>query len=427
MNDLILNGQEGSNSDELERFLARIEARDHDVRAWATLNAEGARSAIARLDARTEGSPVRGMTVGLKDIIETADLPTGYGAAAWKGHRPAADAVAVERLRAAGAIILGKTTTTEFALYDPSVTMNPYHADRTPGGSSSGSAAAVADGQVRVALGTQTAGSVTRPGSFCGVFTLKPTYHRWPYSGVLPVSLTFDTLGAFARNLDDLGRLDSVLASPDGMNRGLPALSALRVGRLCASWFKRAEPEANQMLDRVIESLRPHVATVTDVDLGPLADELDVAHARIQGYEARLTLSAMIARDPESISPALRAALGEAARLSTDEVQAARVVLRQARALAADLFSRFDVLVLLAAPGEAPLRHTTGDPVFSRFASTAGLPAVGVPAGRGSTGLPLGVQFIGPPASDRALLTTVAQLANQFADIPALVPAKVLK
>lgn len=407
--------------DAVKAAFARQAERDADVQAWAFADREAALEEARRVSHERMASPVAGFTVGLKDIIDTADMPTAYGAAAWKGHRPQQDAVAVERLRAAGAVVIGKTVSTEFALYAPPLTRNPHNIDRSPGGSSSGSAAAVGDGQVRVALGTQTAGSVTRPGSFCGVYTFKPSYHRWSMNGVLPVSLTFDTLGAFARTPADLSALDAVIAAAGDATPVLRSLADLTVGILRPPWSSIAEPAAAAMLDRSADQMRSLGVTVVDLELSGPFDELLEAHALTQSHEALLSLPAMVGRDPDAISSVLREVLAAASQLTTDEIQEARRVLRQVRQDTGPLFDRVDVLVTLAAPGEAPTPESTGDPAFNRLASTCGLPAVGLPVGRGIAGLPLGLQVIGRDGSDRALLALLEQLAPEIAEIP-LIP-----
>ena len=396
--------------------LARVQERDCEVRAWAHLDPAQALAAAAEADATEPLSSLHGVTVGLKDIIETGDMPTAYGSPIWLGHRPERDAVSVRRLREAGAVIMGKTTTTEFATYQPTITMNPHDHTHTPGGSSAGSAAAVADGQVQIALGTQTAGSVNRPGSFCGVFTLKPTYNRWPFEGVLPVALEFDTLGGFARDPRYLARLDAVLSSPrpEGTatrTRVLPPLDRLRIGVIRGPWWDRAEPEAAMMLADVAARLSAHAASVEDLEMPAELGSLQQSHASLQNLEAGFYLEEMISPDPSKASALLKRHIADAKALSADEVQLARAALRDARAFAADAFTRVDVLLTLAAPGEAPeTLESTGDPAFNRLASTAGIPAAGLPVGTGSHGLPLGLQVIGPANADQALMDLVCQL-----------------
>jgi amidase len=368
----------------------------------------------------------------LKDIIDTGDQPTSYGSLLWSEHRPVEDAEAVRRLREAGAVIMGKTTTTEFATYNPTVTMNPHNNMHTPGGSSSGSAAAVADGQVRIALGTQTAGSINRPGSFCGVFTFKPTFNRWPFNGVLPVSLTFDTLGGFSRDPSDLAKLDAVLASPrpDGTptrTRILPPLPKLRIGVMRGPWFDRAEPAAADMLEVVADRLRGLVDLVADVDVPAELAALQSAHANIQSLEAGWYLRDMISPNPDKVSDLLKNTIAEAHAMSADEIESCRAVLAETRVFAVRVFDDFDIVITLAAPGEAPRSlSSTGDPAFNRFASTAGLPSAGMPVGNGPTDLPLGLQIVGPPDSDQALLDIVSRLTfdeaiSAIPELPAVV------
>ena len=415
--------------EQTQACLDRIDARDEQVRAWAYLDHDGALAQARAVDEAGADLPLRGVPVGIKDIIETGDQPTAYGSVIWEAHRPEGDAQAVRRLRMAGAVILGKTTTTEFATYNPTETRNPYNKGHSPGGSSSGSAAATGDGQVPLALGTQTAGSVTRPGSFCGVFTFKPTYSRWPLAGVLPVALTFDTLGGFARNPELLLALDVVLASPraDGSparTKPLPLAVDLRVGVLRLPWSERAQPEALVALKATADRLAACVGRVEVVDVPEWVTDLQAAHADIQNYEAASALQPMIAPDPTRISELLQEHLANGRALSSDRVEAARDVLRRVTLYFDGLLREYDVLLTLAAPGEAPESlATTGDPAYNRPASTAGLPALGFPIGMGPPGLPLGAQLIGPADSDEALLGLLIKLFRDsdvvlLADLP---------
>lgn len=428
-----------SSQEIISGFLERVRARDRSVGAWAHLSPELALRAAAAADATEPKSALHGVPIGLKDIIDTADQPTGYGSEAWEGFQPAADAEAVRRLRAAGAVIMGKTTTTEFATYRPTATRNPHNPEHTPGGSSAGSAAAVADGQVPLALGTQTAGSVTRPGSFCGTFTFKPTFGRWPFSGVLPVALTFDTLGGFARDPRHLALLDAVLTkprarggpgpcstrylAPNALDRTLPPLRELRVGVLHGPWFDLAEDAAATMLSQSADFLGARVASIEQVQTPSQLAELQTSHASVQSLEAGWYLQDMIDRDPRKVSDLLKAEIAAAHAANADEQEAWRNALRETAIFAHLALTQYDVLLTLAAPGEAP--HSllsTGDPAFNRLASTAGLPAAGIPVGTGARGLPLGLQIIGPRHGDQALLALVDELTFQhgLATIPDL-------
>ncbi|WP_040790857.1 amidase [Nocardia paucivorans] len=399
----------------VRRCLNRIDERDELVRAWAFLDSDLALAQARDRDAEPCRSALHGIPVGVKDIIDTADQPTSYGSRLWEGHRPDRDAEVVARLRKAGAVILGKTTTTEFATYHPTITRNPHNPGHSPGGSSSGSAAAVADGQVPLALGTQTAGSVLRPGSFCGVFTLKPTYGRWPFGGVLPVSLTFDTVGGFARHPVWLGALDGVVAEPDS-DEPLPATCDLRVGVLRPPWADRATPAAVDALENTVAALRDVVTEIVDIRVPGELGALDRAHTLIMAAEASTALADRIDRPgPERISDELTRFLSRGRTATADAIQRARIELRRARRFLDATHRRVDVVLTLAAPGEAPAGLAgTGDPVFNKLASTAGTPAVGLPVGKGNDGLPLGIQLIGPAHSDQALVRIATCLTDRI-------------
>lgn len=401
--------------DHARRSLDRVAARDADVRAWAHLDENQVLTRAQELAGRSEQSPLHGRTIGLKDIIETADQPTAYGSSIWVDHRPDDDATAVAMLKDAGLNVMGKTTTTEFATYQPTPTRNPHGLDHTPGGSSSGSAAAVGDGQVDLALGTQTAGSVNRPGSFCGTYTLKPTYHRWPFTGVLPVALTFDTLGGFARDPRDLSALDAILAGPVGARAARPRRELPErptFGLLSTPWDDLAQPEALTALrdaaaaiDGAVGSVRPYA--VPDELLA-----LQSAHADIQNYEAAFNLRDRIAPDPSAISDLLREHLAAGSALTADEVQERLRVLRAAREFVARALGEVDLLLCLAAPGEAPDLSSTGNPAYNRLSSTSGVPAAGIPFAKGPAGLPMGLQLMSPAHTDQALMELVTRVAE---------------
>lgn len=398
--------------------LERIDQRDSTIRAWSHLDPELALKQASLRDSEPRRSALHGIPVGLKDIIDTVDQPTSYGSELWTGWQPERDAEVVRRLRRDGAVILGKTTTTEFATYRPTDTRNPHGTEHTPGGSSSGSAAAVADGQVPLALGTQTAGSVLRPGSFCGIFTLKPTYGRWPFDGVLPVALTFDTVGGFARHPAWLGTIDKSLTS-DGTHTPattiLPALRDLRVGVLRPPWAGRASPAASALLEEFASNLRQVVGDVQDLEVPSDLADLDDAHTIVMANEASAALAEKIYRHhPERISDQLHAFLLSGRSAQSSEIQHARNVLRRARSFVTNAFVDVDLILTLAAAGEAPASLTsTGDPVFNKLASVSGCPAVGLPAGRGEHGLPLGIQLIAPSNADQALVRIATYLADR--------------
>ncbi len=409
-----VGGEPTSASAAVEHYLDRIAERDNTIRAWVHLDPELARAQARARDSEPPSSPLHGVPIGVKDIIDTADQPTSYGSDLWANHRPQRDAEVVERLRTAGAVILGKTSTTEFATYQSCATRNPHNPEHTPGGSSSGSAAAVADGQVPVALGTQTAGSVLRPGSYCGVFTLKPSYARWPFDGVLPVALSFDTVGAFARHPVWLGALDQSVART-GETMKLPATQRLRVGVLRPPWADRATPSASAALERFVKNLAGLTAQTADIEIPDALGALEDAHSLIMATEAADALDGHVRPERSgTVSDQLIRFLARGHAATPNEIQQARALFRETSRIVSREFDVFDVLVTLASTGEAPAGlGSTGDPVFNKLASVTGLPAVGLPIGTGSSGLPLGIQVIGPPHSDQALVRLATYLTDR--------------
>jgi amidase len=375
--------------------LDRIEAREPEVQAWEALDPEGALEQARRVDPR---SPLRGLPVGIKDIIDTADFPTAYGSPIYRGHRPGADAACVALLRRAGAVILGKTVSTEFAVYTPGKTRNPHDLSRTPGGSSSGSAAAVADFMVPAALGTQTAASVIRPASFCGVIGWKPSYGAVSMTGVRPIAPSLDTLGLFVRELEDVPLLMSALGAPLIPPEGKPRLAFCRTPQwpLC------------QMPQLIEDAARSLGATEIDLPLDGLFD----AQIAIMGAEAAQSMR----EDRALVSPRLRELLEAGARVTPEELRAARERADAGRREIEAVFSRFDALLTPAAVGEAPGLDTTGDPAFSRIWTLLGNPAVSLPLAR--VGLPIGLQLIGPRGQDERLLAAATFVARTRRGFP---------
>ena len=367
----------------VRRCLARIEEREPLVQAWEALDAEGALAEARRIDALADRPPLCGLPVGVKDIIETAALPTSYGSPLFAGHRPQRDAECVRRLRAAGAVVLGKTVTTEFAVYSPGRTRNPHALDRTPGGSSSGSAAAVADGMAEVALGTQTAASVIRPASFCGVLAYKPRFGAASMEGVRPIAPSLDTLGFFARDLDDVA---PVLAALTGAS--VAPAARVRLSLCRTEQWPKAEPWARAAVEKLVEE---EVA---------LPEGLAEAQTAIMGAEAARSFHGV----PEAgMSEKLRGFLAEGRARTAEELRDAFALAAHGRSALARVFdSGIDALVSLAAAGEAPGLKTTGDPAFSRIWTLLGAPSMSLPLLRGPSGLPMGVQIVA--ATDAALL-----------------------
>jgi Asp-tRNA(Asn)/Glu-tRNA(Gln) amidotransferase A subunit family amidase len=349
--------------------------------------------------------PLFGLPLGVKDIFDTADMPTAYGSPIWAGHRPRADAASVALARAAGAVVLGKTVTTEFAYRHPGPTTHPRDPSRTPGGSSSGSAAGVALGCFPLALGTQTAGSVIRPAAYCGVVGYKPSHGWIPRAGVKPLAESFDTVGLFARDVADCALLGSVLAAkPLGdPERKLEAPPHLVICR--GPHWERAEPETRALFADLPSRLARAGARVSERDLPATFEALLADHAAVMNAEAARALAWEWQHHRSRLSAALTERLAEGWALSPMAWLAALRRLEAGRRQAGALFEAGDVLVVPAAPGEAPAGlGFTGDPVFNALWTALHLPALTLPAGEGPNRLPLGVQLVARWGEDARLL-----------------------
>ena len=390
--------------------LDRIARDEPRIRAWAWLDPEQALAAARAVDAAPGRPPLYGLPVGIKDIIDTSDAPTECGTPLHRGRRPAKDAACVAALRAAGAVILGKTVTTELAFFAPGPTRNPRNPAHTPGGSSSGSAAGVADCMVPAALGTQTAGSIIRPAAYCGVVGFKPSHGLLSLEGVLRFAPSLDTLGVLVREVADVAPLLRALGAPVEV-RGLPRPP--RIGLWRSAQWARATAAMQHRLEEVAAMLSRAGATVLEVD--PLPDEALLAEdqALIMAAEAVSSFGAL--RASGGLSPQLTGLLDRGAAARPEEVRAAKVRAGQAGAAAGTLLADLDVLLTPSAPGEAPEGlASTGDPVFNRVVTMLGLPAISLPAGTGPSGLPLGVQLVGAPRAEAALLAVASWVETRL-------------
>jgi Asp-tRNA(Asn)/Glu-tRNA(Gln) amidotransferase A subunit family amidase len=395
-----------------ERFaagcLARIAEREPTTAAWEYLDPGAALEQAREIDRRGRPGPLHGAAIAVKDIIDTAGLPTRYGSPIYTGHRPPADAWCVSRLREAGALILGKTVTTEFAYFAPGKTVNPVDPGRTPGGSSSGSAAAVADHMVPAALGTQTAGSTARPAAFCGIAGYVPTHGRVPLTGVRHLSPGLDTLGYLARNVTDLALLDAVVRRVDPPSR--LAGGPLHVLIWRGLELSELEPEMAAALARAEADLGAAGATVSPFPLASVIPELVDAQVTVMAYEAaRVFDREQEQRDQLSVQLLQLidrgTAIGEAAYR-----EALRIAGEQRQRIGA-LLGAETVIVAPAACGPAPLGlASTGSPTFSRPWQLLGAPSVTIPGYRTDAGLPLGIQAIGAPGADPHLLRAAQRI-----------------
>jgi amidase len=389
-------------------FLDRIDVDDPTVRAWVHVDPEAVLALARQLDRVGRGARGRlhGIPIGIKDIFDTYDMPTEYGSPIHAGHRPAVDAASVTLARRHGMVPLGKLVTTEFAAWPPGPTVNPHDVTRTPGGSSSGSAAAVAAGMVPVAFATQTTGSIIRPAAFCGVVGYKPSHGTLPTSGVKAISESFDTVGVIARTVADAALVVGALSGrPLEPPRETPVP---RVAICRTHEWPTAAPETEALFDALPELLARSVGRPTHVGLPDAFAGLAAAQGTIWTFEIARCLADEHRRFREMIREPLRGMLDDGAAMPVSEYDAAHRCLRECRAKLGAVFEGFDALLVPAAPGEAPEVSSTGDPIFNRAWSALGAPAVTVPAGVGPSGLPLGVQIVGPPQQDARVLACAA-------------------
>jgi Asp-tRNA(Asn)/Glu-tRNA(Gln) amidotransferase A subunit family amidase len=354
---------------------------------------------------RPAGSgPLRGIAVGIKDIIDTSDLPTQMGSAIYKGWQPRADAPVVMMLKQAGATIIGKTTSTAFAANDPTATLNPHHHGHTPGGSSSGSAAAVGAGMIPLALGTQTGGSVIRPASFCGAAAIKPSYRLLPTVGVKCFSWTLDTVGLFAAGVEDLAHgLSAITRRPELLPRA--ATHAPRIGVVTQDFAGAPEAAGAEALRIATEAAERAGASVRALKLPEIVAEAWRIHPIVQEFEAHQAMAWEYRANYDAMPPLLRGRLDESVGITPADFDAARAVANRARGALAEMFEEVDVLLTFSAPGAAPKGlASTGDPRFNRLWTLMGVPCVNIPADVTEEGLPVGVQVIARFGDDAGAL-----------------------
>ena len=419
-------------SEELvQSCLERIQATEDKVQAWTFLDREHALAqARAADDRRRSGEgvgPLNGVPVGVKDIIDTGDMPTENGTVLHQGRTPREDARVVAMLRDAGAVILGKTVTTECAYFSPGKTRNPWNPEHTPGGSSSGSAAAVAASTVPVALGSQTNGSVIRPAAFCGVYGFKPTHGFISRAGILKLSSALDHVGLFSRSLEDLALLLEVLvghdeADPDTRPRArLPFSDVLReeppippvLGFVKTPFWDRVTPEAKEAFGELVETLGDRVEEVT---LVPWAAEAWDWHKLIMEADMASNLEREWTQGRDKLSPQLRSLMerGREAK-AIDYQRALRGAARMTESLEELFLERYDAIITPAAAGSAPKGlGSTGDPAFCTLWTLCGMPAVTLPLMQDAAGLPIGVQLVGRRNFDARLLRTARWLAGRL-------------
>lgn len=413
-----------------DRMLAYAADAQARLQPFANLDERVVRlQAEHRQAERARGEPpgrLWGVPVALKDIIDTVDFPTAFGSAIHEGRYAVADATVVRRLRDAGAVIFGKTVTTEFATTQPGPTRNPHAPEHTPGGSSSGSAAAVAAGVVPLALGTQTNGSVLRPASFCGVYGFVPSRGTLPLSGVLVQSPSLDRVGVFARTIDDVALAAEILSGDDGHDpatRGQPPRQIAAVSsapppvepRFCfvrTPWWDQVEAEAREACEAFVELLGDCVVVV---ELPEIVAEVRGWLQTVNEAELALALQREYRHHPQQLSAVLRERIGRSMAMPVIDYLVARDRIPHVAAAFDEYFDRFDAILTPAALGAAPRGlASTGDPIMQTVWSFAGLPALSMPLLQLSGGLPLGVQAVGKLHNDGRLLRSARWLVDTF-------------
>ena len=401
-------------SELVEACLDRIGATEHDVKAWSHVGADLARMAARLIDTSTPSSPLHGIPFGIKDIIDTADMPTGCGSPIFHDHRPARDASCVALLKEGGGICVGKTVTTELAHFHPGKTHNPQRLSHTPGGSSSGSAAAVAACMVPFAIGTQTTGSTLRPASFCGVFGYKPSFGDVNRSGVFECVSSFDTVGWFARCVADIELVRRALLRMSNAPLALPDVSQLRIGFFRGPHWDEAEGATQDLIAAAAGELETAGAKIVNVETPSGFEDIAGHHRTIAGYEfARAITWERTQRGPLLSAKLLEGRCGDGLSSTYDDYVEAHEALNRLRANFADVMQSFDLLITPVAPGEAlPGLGATGDPVFNTMWTALYVPALSVPAFKGPTGLPVGLQLVGRFRQDEKLLAAAQSVAE---------------
>jgi Asp-tRNA(Asn)/Glu-tRNA(Gln) amidotransferase A subunit family amidase len=373
-----------------------IDAQDKTIGAFVC-RSENPRAAGA--------GPLRGIAVGIKDIIDTSEFPTEMGSRIYRGWQPRADASVVMMLKQAGATIIGKTTTTAFAANDPTGTLNPRNHDHTPGGSSSGSAAAVAAGMIPLALGTQTGGSVIRPASFCGVAAIKPSFRLLPTVGVKCFSWSLDTVGLFAAGVEDLASGLAAMTDRPELLGGATKVSAPRIGVVTQQFAGAPEAASEEALRAASLAAERSGASVRAIALPKIAAEAWRIHTTIQQFEAHQAFAWEYRANYDAMPPLLRRRLDDSVGITPAAYDEARTIAVRSRRALAETFEDVDVLLTFSAPGAAPKGlDWTGDPRFNRLWTLMGTPCVNIPATIADGGLPVGVQVIARFGDDAGVL-----------------------
>ena len=399
----------------IRHCLARIEARDGIVGAWTAIDPARAIEQARRCDSMPPAGPLHGVPVGVKDIIDTADLPTEMGSPIYKGHQPPGDASCVALLRAAGAVIIGKTVTAEFAHVAPGRTTNPINSGHTPGGSSSGSAAAVADFMVPLAVGTQTGGSTLRPSSYCGIVGYKPTFGRINRTGVKPAAESLDTVGLLARTVEDVELMARILMGQATMPRGKPGVPP-RIGLCRTHLWASAQPETVFALEDSADRLKAAGAEVREVVLPEQFTQLNNARVVISNYERARGMAYEWNNHRDLLSVHMQRSIETGLAMPVDEYLAVLRIAGECRAMMAEVFTEIDVLLTPCVNGVAPKGlDSTGDTRFQEMWTVLHTPSLTLPTHSGPGGLPVGIQLVARMNEDERLFEVSHWVWKQLA------------
>ena len=405
--------------DLLNDCLNQIGIREPEVHAWVSFAKIHAQTQARELDRGPNQGILHGLPIGVKDLFDTHDLPTNYGSPIYGNNHPVCDAVSVSLMREAGAIVLGKTVTTEFASFKPGPTRNPRNLDHTPGGSSSGSAAAVADCMVPLATGSQTAASIIRPASYCGVVGYKPSYGKISIGGVKSLSVSLDTLGVFGRTVSDVALGVAAMSADHDLMNIAPLESKIRIGICKTDDFAHAQPETAAALSLAGFAAKGFAkGGVGEIALPMDCAKLSETQTTIMLFEMAKSFTFEKLNHFDQISPTLKAIIERGDAISYDHYHAALLKAKLARAAIKQLFTdQVDILIAPSATGEAPKTlEQTGDPIFSRGWTLLGLPCINLTVTTGPNGLPVGVTLVAGPGQDRLLLSAASALAQQLSD-----------
>ena len=390
-------GIEGGNftaEDVVQDCLARIAERDGQVHAWTAVDPEQSLAHARQADRSATRGPLHGVPIGVKDVIDTADLPTQMGSALYRGYQPRFDASCVALAKAAGAIVLGKTATAEFAGTAPPATRNPLNLEHTPGGSSSGSGAAVADCMVPLGYGTQTGGSTLRPASFCGVIGFKPTFGAYNMAGVKTAAVSFDTLGLIARSLDDIELFHAVLVG-DKPHRAVAGDNAPRIGVCRTHLWDQAQAETVAAIEIAAHTLSRAGALVEEFSTPQGFDQLTAHRAAVNGYERSRGMAAEWFGSRETLSAQMRDTCEVGFAISRAQYVQALTTIEESRRRMNQHFAGFDAILTPCVSGEAPAGHAyAGDPRFQELWTLLHMPSISLPTHRGPNDLPVGIQLV---------------------------------